>query len=154
MRGPDPLDRERVNYLMMAALDGELAADEQREWQALLEANPEIEREFATMARVKEVTGSMSYRNPPEEVWDGYWRSIYNRLERGVGWILFSVGAALLLGFAAWKWVEMVWGDGDVPLLIKLAILAVAGGLLVVACSVVREKLFTRRHDPYREIQR
>jgi ferric-dicitrate binding protein FerR (iron transport regulator) len=139
---------------MMAALDGELADDERREWQATLEAHPEIEREFATMARVKEVTGSMSYRNPPEEMWDGYWRSTYNRLERGVGWIVFSIGAVMLLGFAAWNWVERVWGDGDVPLLIRLAILAVAVGLLIVAFSVVREKLFTRRHDPYREIER
>jgi hypothetical protein len=106
------------------------------------------------MTRVKEVTGSMSYRNPPDEMWDGYWSSTYNRLERGLGWILLSAGALILLGFAAWKSVEMIWGDSDVPLFVRLAILAVAIGLLVVAFSVVREKIFTRRHDPYKEIQR
>ena len=154
MTRPDSLDRERVNRLMMAALDGELASGERQEWEAILKAHPEVEREFATMTRVKEVTGSMSYRNPPEEMWDGYWGSTYNRLERGVGWILLSIGTLVLLTFGAWKWVEMVWGDSGVPLFVRIAILAVAAGLMVVAFSVVREKLFTRRHDPYKEIQR
>ena len=154
MNRPQTPDRERINRLMMAALDGELAPNEREEWNATLLTHPEIEREFATMARVKEVTGSMSYRNPPEEMWDGYWRSTYNRLERGLGWILLSAGSIVLLGFGAWKWIEVIWGDSDVPLFIRLSILAVAAGLLIVAFSVVREKLFTRRNDPYKEIQR
>ena len=45
-----------------------------------------------------------------------------------------------------------------VPLMVTYVIfsviLAVAAGLSVLAFSVIREKLFTHRHDPYKEIER
>jgi hypothetical protein len=148
------VDRERVNRLMMAALDGEIATDERDDLDRVLERHPEIRQEYRMMQRVKEVTGTMTYREPPEEIWDRYWVSIYNRLERGIGWILISVGAIALLSWGAWRVIEALWGDAGIPVGVKLAIFAVAAGLLILAVSVVREKLFTYRHDPYKEIER
>jgi ferric-dicitrate binding protein FerR (iron transport regulator) len=148
------VDRERVNRLMMAALDGEISAEERREMESVLEAHPEVRREYEVMSRVKEVTGAMKYKQPPEEVWDRYWTTVYNRMERGIGWVLVSIGAVVLLAFGAWKWLEALWGDAELPLFIKLSIMAVAVGLLVLAASVIREKLFVYRRDPYKEIER
>ena len=150
----DSVDRERVNRLMMAALDGEISSDERSELESLLEQNPEIRREWETMRRVKEVTGAMTYKQPPEEIWDRYWTSVYNRVERGVGWILVSLGAVVVLTYGTWKWLETLWGDAALPLFVKLAILTVAAGFLLLAVSVIREKLFTYRRDPYKEIER
>ncbi len=150
----DQLDRERVNRLMMEALDGEISTSDRAELDAILEAHLEIRKEYQMMSRVKQVTGTMAYAEPPAEVWDGYWTSVYNNFERGVGWILLSVGTVIVSTYGVWKWVEAVWGNSGVPLLIRLAILGIAAGLLVLAASVIREKLFTRKHDPYKEIQR
>lgn len=147
-------DRDRVNRLMMAALDGEITPDERRELDGMLARHPELRREFESMSRVKEVTGAMTYREPPEETWDRYWTSVYNRIERGIGWILVSVGSVVLLAYGAWKWLEAVWGAAGLPPVVKFAIMAVATGLLVLAVSVIREKLFTYRDDPYKEIRR
>lgn len=154
MTRSDPVDREGVNRLMMASLDGEISGDEQRELDAILEAHPEIRKEYQMMSRVKEVTGAMTYDSPPEEVWDRYWTSVYNKFERGVGWILISIGTAVLLAYGSWRWLETVWGDTGLPLFIRIAILSVAAGLFVLTISVIREKLFTRKHDPYKEIER
>jgi ferric-dicitrate binding protein FerR (iron transport regulator) len=148
------LDRERVNRLMMAALDGEVSADERRELTGILDANPEVRREYEMMSRVKEVTGTMTYKQPPEEVWDRYWTTVYNRVERGVAWILVSVGAVVVLTYGAWKWLEALWGDAGLPLFVKFAILTLAVGFLILAASVIREKLFAYRRDPYKEIER
>lgn len=150
----ESVDRERVNRLMMAALDGEISPDERRELEGTLERNPEIRREWEMMSRLKEVTGAMTYKQPPEEVWDRYWTSVFNRIERGIGWILISLGSVVLLTYGAWKWLEALWGEAGLPLFVKLAIMAVAVGLLVLAVSVIREKLFTYRRDPYKEIER
>ena len=150
----DQLDRERVNRLMMEALDGEISTSDRAELDAILEAHLEVRKEYQMMSRVKQVTGTMAYAEPPAEVWDGYWTSVYNNFERGVGWILLSVGTVIVSTYGVWKWVEAVWGNSGAPLLIRLAILGIAAGLLVLAASVVREKLFTRKHDPYKEIQR
>jgi len=139
---------------MMAALDGEISPDERRELEGTLERNPEIRREWEMMSRLKEVTGAMTYKQAPEEVWDRYWTSVFNRIERGIAWILVSVGSVVLLAYGAWKWLEVLWGDAGLPMLVKLAVMAVAVGLLVLAVSVIREKLFTYRRDPYKEIER
>lgn len=154
MSPSEPLDRERVNRLMMSALDDEISTDERRELERVLDGNPEIRREFDMLKRVKEVTGSMSYRQPSEEVWERYWHSVYNRIERGLAWILVSLGAVVLAAFGAWKGIEALWGDAGLPLFVKLAVLTVATGVIVLVFSVIREKWFAYRRDPYKGIQR
>lgn len=148
------VERERAQGLMMAAVDGEISPDERSELDRMLDQDPELRREWERMGRVKEVTRTMTYRKPPDEVWGRYWTSVYNRFERGIGWILASIGAVVLLGYGAWSGVEALFEDSSVPLFLRLAILAVAVGLAVLAVSVIREKLFTRRHDPYKEVER
>jgi hypothetical protein len=150
----DQVDRDRVNRLMMEALDGEISAAERGELDGILDAHPEIRKEDEMMSRVKEVTGTMTYTKPPEEVWDRYWTSVYNQFERGVGWILVSIGTVVVATYGAWKWLEAVWGEAGLPWIVRLGIIAVAAGLFVLAVSVIREKLFTHRHDPYKEIER
>ena len=154
MSRPDSVDAERAHRLMMAALDGEISPEERRELDEILEADAEIRGEWKRMNQVKEVTSTMAFREPPEEIWGEYWVSVYNRTERGIGWILFSLGSIILLAYAAWSWVQAVFETQDLPLLPKLAILGVAFGLSVLAVSVIREKLFTRKRDPYKGVQR
>ena len=147
-------DRERLRGLMMAALDGEISFENRAELERGLETDGELRREWESMRRVKEVTAEMGFREPPEEIWGRYWTSVYNKFERGIAWILLSLGTVVVLAYGAWKWVESIWGATDVPLFVRLGILAIAIGLLVLAVSVVREKLFTGKRDPYKEIQR
>lgn len=149
-----PIDRERVNRLMMAALDGETTSEEWRELQGVLARDPELQAEWERMGRVKEVTGAMAYKNPPKEVWGSYWTSVYNRLERGAGWILLSIGAMVLLVYGAWEGLQAMWADASIHLFVKIAVMAVVAGLVVLIVSTVREKLFTRKYDPYKEIER
>ncbi len=150
----DSVDAERARRLMMAALDGEISPEERSELDTMLEANSEIREEWEQMNRVKEVTSAMALREPPEEIWGEYWTSVYNRTERGIGWLLVSLGSIVLLAYGAWKWVEAVFQTDDLPLLPKVAILGVAFGLSILVVSVIREKLFTKKHDPYKEVQR
>jgi hypothetical protein len=139
---------------MMAALDGELSAAERTELDRSLARDPELKREWERLRRVKEVTDTMKLRRPPEEVWGTYWQSVYNRLERGFGWILVSVGTIVLLAFGLWEGVGALLDDAQLPAFVKVAIFAASFGLVVLLFSVIREKLFVRRRDPYREIER
>jgi hypothetical protein len=147
-------DADHARRLMMAALDGEISPAEREELTRLLSADGGLREEWARLSRVKEVTTAMRLNEPPAEMWDRYWLSVYNRAERGVGWILVSVGATVLLGYGAWSAIEALIGDTDMPLYLRLAILAVALGGIVLVVSVIREKLFTYRHDPYKEVER
>ena len=152
MSGEERLDRTRE--LMMAALDGELQAGEDRELQQLLEQNAELREEYRRMKTVKDVTGSLTFREPPEEVWEMFWVRAYNRVERGIGWVLFSLGAIALLGFGAWHLVGELFSDPEVPVVVRWGVLSLLLGTVVLGVSVVRERWFSQRNDPYREVQR
>ena len=139
---------------MMASLDGELSTGEQAELERMLESDAVLRVEWTRLQRVKEVTASMSYREPPEEIWDDYWTSRYNRLERGLGWVLFWFGVLVLTGWGTWVGVHELLADSEIPTFFKTAIFAMVMGGIVLTMSVVREKWFTHRRDPYKEIQR
>ena len=152
-KGTAPGD-ERVRQLLMSGLDGELSAEERAELERLLSADPKLRDEWDRLSRVKEVTQSMALRKPPDEVWEDYWASVYSRLERGVGWILVSVGGIVLVSYGAWQGVQALIADTDMPWFLKGAILATTVGLVVLFVSVLREKLFIRARDPYKDVQR
>lgn len=147
-------DRESVRRLMMAVLDGEATPEEAAELERRLEGAPELRAEWERLRRVKEVTSAMKMRRPPDEVWDGYWQGVYRRLERGLGWILVSVGAIILISYGLWTAVRGVLGDADLPLVVKAGFVAALVGGVVLLVSVAREKFFVWKQDPYRDVER
>jgi len=139
---------------MMGALDGELTKAEQHELDYLLKEDPALRAEWEHLERVKEVTRQMAYNEPPREVWDTYWSCVYRRLERGIAWILVSIGAIVLISWSIWQVIEEVVADTSIPIVIKLSIGALVVGLVALLVSVAREKLVMRRSDPYKDIVR
>jgi len=154
MIGQDRPRDENVRRLMMAALDGECSVEERAELDRLLAADAALHTEWRELTALKEVTSSMSMKKPPDEVWDRYWTDLYPRLERGVGWVLLSVGAVVLLSYGAWEGIRDLWADQELPVVIKGGILAGIAGLAILLVSVVREKVILRRSDPYKDVVR
>ena len=147
-------ERQRFEHLMMAAVDGELAADERHEFEHMLERHQEWRAEYEHYKKLKEVTSTMKFQNPPQEVWDSYWLRVYNRIERGLAWILFSIGAIIILTYAIYHSVQAILADTTTPVVLKLGILGLAAGMVILLVSIVREKLFLRKTDKYKEVQR
>ena len=96
----------------------------------------------------------MKQKAPPEEVRDKFWINVYNRLERSIGWIIFTVGAVILITYGLFKAVESILSDTQLVGIVKVGILAAIAGLVILFVSVLREKLFVRKSDPYKEVQR
>lgn len=145
---------EGSRFLLTAALDGELDAAQRAELDRRLAADPRLRAEWDRLSKLKELTKMSTISNPPEEQWGTYWQSVYNRIERGLGWILVSLGATVLVIFGLWEALREMLADSDVPEFVKLAILALGAGGVLLLFSVIREKLFVRRHDPYEEVER
>jgi ferric-dicitrate binding protein FerR (iron transport regulator) len=149
------MDRlDRTKELLMRAVDDELSPSERIELDALLAHDPTLRAERERLTRLKEVTGTMKLRNPPEQLWDDYWNSAYSRLERGIGWILLSFGVIVVGGWATWQFVAELIADTGMPPLIKAGILAGSLGLVILTVSVLRQRLFVRKTDPYKDIVR
>jgi hypothetical protein len=47
-----------------------------------------------------------------------------------------------------------LWNDQQLPVLVKAGSFALIVGLVILAVSVLREKLFIRRTDPYKDVIR
>jgi len=97
----------------------------------------------------------MKHKESPDEAGEKYWSRVYNRLERGLGWILISIGAMILLFYGGFKAVESLVKDPTVAILLKVAILVLLAGLIILFVSVIRERIFTYKKDKYaKEVKR
>ena len=150
----NPPGDERMRHLMMAEVDREISGEGRLELESALEENPDLRDEFETFQRLKEVTETMTPLKPPEETWDSYWEHVYRRLERGIGWVLVSLGTIIVATWALWTAVQELIQDTTIPGYIRWSMLALLAGLIILFVSVVRERLFMRKKDPYKDVVR
>ena len=144
---------ERYHLLITGYLDGELSPDEQTELLAHLEQCSSCEEELRQHRKLKEITGRMQFKEPEDRVWEYYWASVYNRLERRVAWILLSLGGVLLLSYATYELVyelflyELSW-------IVRIGVVSLVVGFYALLASIIRERMAIRRSDRYEGIKR
>jgi hypothetical protein len=144
---------EEVRILLSALVDNELTPDEKKLVAEHLTTCDDCRREYSRLLKLKEVTDDMKYFDLPDRLWAGYWHGIYNRIERGVGWVFLSLGAILLLAFGAWHLLNEFFLDPRPPLLLKIGLGALLIGMIVLLVSVLRERIYSRAHDRYEEVE-
>jgi len=147
-------DRERLRQLMMAEVDQEISGQDRAELQTALESDPALQNELETFQRLKEVTDTMSPLKPPGETWDSYWEDVYRQLERGISWVLISLGAIVLGTWALWHVASGLIADRAIPGFIRWSLLALLAGFVILFVSVLRERLFMSKGDPYKDVLR
>lgn len=94
----------------------------------------------------------MKLKEPDQEIWLTYWQSIYNRIERNFAWLLFGIGASVLLTYGLYALIINIWEATEIPLLIKFGIYVVMLGMVLLFISIIREKLFLWRNERYKEV--
>lgn len=146
--------KERFEILLMKALDEEIDNKEEIEFEKLLEGSLEYKQEYEAMKKVRDITREMQFWTPSDALWEKYWTGVYNRMERGFGWLACSIGAVILLTYGAFQMIDSIISNTHLTLIVKLGILLVAGGLSTLLVSVIRERFFTFKRDPYKEIKR
>lgn len=150
--GNDKL-KERCQQLITAAVDGELAPGEEKELEQLLERFPELRKEFHEFKSLKEVTKSMKIKSPDPEFWQVYWQNVYNRIERGLAWFLFTIGAGILITYGLVEGLLEILRDPNLSVIVKIGIFSLVLGLVMLLLSVIREKHFRKQHERYKEVQ-
>ena len=144
------------NYkdLMMAYLDNELEDKQRQVFAAHLKDCPQCSGELEEFKKLKKMTDEVTLVEPEDRLWEQYWASVYNRIERGLGWILFSVAAILLMICGGFKAIEEIVENPELGLVLKVALLALITGLAVLLVSVGRERLYFWQKDRYKDVRR
>jgi len=145
---------ERELVLVNKAIDEMLSREETEEIQQLFTARPAVRREYESMRSIKEATMELKFKQPPEETWDRYWAGVYSRLERGLAWLLISIGTAVVLAIVGYAAIMKFLEDTSTPLAVKLGVGALLLGGAVLLVSVLREKIVMRKTDKYKEVIR
>lgn len=148
------MDHQKIKELISSFMDGELDEENKKLVEEHLDECPECRKEFEEMGKFEEVMGKMELRKPAKEAWKIYGDSVYNRLERRIGWILLSIGAMIILFFGGYRMIEGLIQDPSIPLLLKAGILAVLGGLVILLVSLIREQLFVHKRERYKEVEK
>jgi hypothetical protein len=140
--------------LMMAYLDNELNETDRRRFEEHLASCTHCAHEMEEFKRLKEITDGIALAEPEDGVWERYWGNVYNRMERGVGWIIFSVAAILLLVYGGFMAIERLIEDPTIGILLKAGLLALLGGLAILFVSVLRERIYFWSRDRYKDVRR
>ncbi len=140
--------------LLMGYLDGELTELERQRVEAHLLDCEECKTELLEFGRLKEVTQNMHVFVPDDKYWEEYWSHVYNRLERKIGWILTSIGIILLASYALYDLVLSVFVKNNIPLAVRIGLLALVAGFCTLLVSVIRERIFLAKSDKYERIKR
>ena len=96
----------------------------------------------------------MTLVEPEDRIWQEYWGGIYNRIERGLGWILLSVAGIVLIICGGFKAIEEIIKNPDVELIFKVGLLVLLAGLAILFVSVLRERIFFWTRDRYKNVRR
>ena len=142
-------DCQRIQPLISGYIDGEISDEERSQVESHLKQCRQCSQDLADFNRMKEVTRSMKFPEPTDRQLEFYWRSVYNRMERHLGWILFSIGAVCLLGYGGFLLVKEILLNPEVPLILKIGLAGVVFGLAVLLVSIGRERLKVRKADRY-----
>jgi predicted anti-sigma-YlaC factor YlaD len=140
--------------LMMAYLDDELDEEHRRAFEGHLASCPDCAKDLAQFKKLKEITDGVAFVEPEDRVWNEYWGGVYNRFERGTGWVLFSVAAIALLIYGGFELIERIIEDRTVGVLMKVGLLALIGGLAILFVSVARERVYFWSRDRYKDVRR
>jgi hypothetical protein len=104
--------------------------------------------------KLKQITEGVALVEPEDRLWQHYWGGVYNRIERGIGWVVFSVAGILLLIYGGFTAIEKVIDDPTVSVLLKVGLLALLAGLAILFVSVVRERIYFWSRDRYKDVRR
>ena len=100
------MEHAEIKKLIASYHEGVLESAQENIVKEHLNTCSECRQDFEDMHKFEEVMQKMALKQPKKETWEAYWSSVYNRLERGIGWIILSIGAMILLFFGGYKLVD------------------------------------------------
>jgi anti-sigma factor (TIGR02949 family) len=145
----DMLDCNQIADMISGYLDGELTQGDRQRVEVHLDSCSGCRRTCDDMQRVRRAVGDLSFEEMPPEEWSKMMNDLTVRTSRGAGWLLYVIGLALVVGYAAYEFSV----DEEIPALIKTGIAAAVIGLMLLFISVLRQRLIARKTDKYEDVE-
>jgi anti-sigma factor RsiW len=133
----------------MAYVDGELDTEERREFELSLANRSDLRLEVARLRRLELLTRYAAGPEPMDHEWRELELDPVHRAGFGLGFLLLTAGSLALATLALYA----LWSS-RVPVLVDVAITAIAVGFVALFLVTMRARMRTRHLDPYSDIER
>ena len=145
------MSEHELEILLMGYVDGELDEADRRRVEEALASDPALQAELAEMRRLKDMTADLGIDDKTDSELKIFWGSVYNRMERRIGWMLLLAG---VLGLGALGLFFFLDSD-ETHWMVKVLTGCMGLGALILLWSVWRERMLVLPHDRYsKEIHR
>ena len=140
---------EHVGELLSGFVDGELTQQERQLVSLHCDECVECQDNLADLRALRERIGKANLSEVGEDKWRETMNDSNVQTARSIGWLMFIAGLLAIAGIGVFGFLF----SDEVPVGMKLIIVAVYGGLATLLYSVLRQRLIERKTDKYKDVE-
>lgn len=140
---------QHVGEQLSGFLDGELTQQERQIVSLHCDVCSECRENLARLRELRERIGNANLSEVGEDKWRETMNDTTVQTTRSIGWLMFITGLLIVAGIGL---VAFVIND-EIPVGIKLLMVAIYGGLAMLLFSVLRQRLIERKTDKYKDVE-
>jgi hypothetical protein len=140
---------KHVGELLSGFVDGELTQQQRQLVTLHCEQCSECRENLDSLRELRERIKNARLSEVGEDEWRESMKDDVVEITRGIGWLMFIAG---LLAIAGVMLVIFFFND-EIPIGIKLIMIAIYGGLATLLFSVLRQRLIERKTDKYKNVE-
>ena len=140
---------QHLGELLSGFVDGELTQQERQRVTLHCDECDECRENLAKLRALRERIGKAQLSEVGEDKWRETMNDSRVQTPRSIGWLLFIAG---LLAVAGIVLVQLFFND-EIPIGMKLLMVAIYGGLATLLYSVLRQRLIERKTDKYKDVE-
>ncbi len=140
---------QHVDELLSGFVDGELTQQQRQLVTLHCENCIECQGNLVSLRELRERIGNANLSEVGEDKWRETMNDTTVQTTRSIGWLLFIAGLLVAVGIGL---VGFVFAD-DIPVGLKLLLVAIYGGLALLLFSVLRQRLIERKTDKYKDVE-
>jgi hypothetical protein len=135
---------------VQALVDNELPAHDIRPTLEMIQADAELQQEYAEMLKLRWAVGPGPSTRVPEAWVAKAEQSVRRKAGRGLGVALLVGSYAILIGYALFT----LFASPDTPVIVAILISASVLGFLFLLANAIGDRMRERKADKYREVIR
>lgn len=141
---------QEIETLLSGYIDGELPLQQAQQVEAHLDSCERCRREVEEITSIKRATGELSYQEPSSLEWQLMEQLIFQRISRGLGWVILIVWSVVTLGYGLFQLAV----SPHEPLFEKILVFGIFLGMALLFLSVLSERIRDSRTDRYKGVQK
>ena len=138
-----------VGELLSGYVDGELTQQQRQLVSLHCEDCAECRDILTRLREIRQSVGKAQLSELGEDKWRETMNDSTVQTTRSIGWLMFITGLLAIAGIG----IVTFLFDNEIPVVMKLIIIAVYGGLATLLFSVLRQRLIERKTDKYKDVE-